>query len=292
VQVFGDGKGGGVHLYERECSLQRRHQKVWEEAPAPNLPESIREGLYASALKLVEKTRYRSAGTIEFLVEVQPDGTMKDYFFIEMNTRLQVEHPVTEAVTGIDLVHEQIKLGLDQANYVLPVVGGPRGHAIEVRVCAEDPSQGFIPCTGTIDHLIWPSGPGIRVDRGIEVGQALGTNFDSMCAKLIAHAPDRALAVKRIQYMLRETVISGVGTNLDYLAAIAHAKPVIEGKVSTWFLDREFKDAAPQVTPDVLSLLALAEECGIPAAGAGPGGASARSQGTGSATELWSRNPL
>ncbi len=254
VQVFGDGKGKGVHLFERECSLQRRHQKVWEEAPAPHLSESIRKGLFESSLKLVEHTRYRSAGTIEFLVEVLPDGSMKEFFFIEMNTRLQVEHPVTEAITGIDLVHEQIKLATGFDSYKLPEVQAPRGHAIEVRVCAEDPSQDFIPCTGVIDHLIFPSGPGIRVDRGIEVGQRLGTQFDSLCAKLIVHSPTRDLAVKKMQYVLRETVISGVGSNLNYLGAISNDASVMEGKVSTLFLDRNFKDFHPNVTNEAIAI--------------------------------------
>ena len=290
VQVFGNGKGSGVHLHERECSLQRKHQKVWEEAPAPNLPDSIRQGLFESALKLVAKTRYRSAGTIEYLVEVLPDGTMKDFFFIEMNTRLQVEHPVTESITGIDLVHEQIKLALDSDAYTLPVVQAPRGHAIEVRVCAEDASQGFIPCTGKIDHLIWPSGPGIRVDRGIEVGQELGISFDSMCAKLIAHAPSRDLAVKKIQFMLKETVISGIGTNLDYLTSIAYAKPVIEGRVSTWFLDRDFKEYEPGITPAYLEMIQLIETKGMDGV---TSGVSARAVGHSvDSSELWRRNSL
>jgi acetyl/propionyl-CoA carboxylase alpha subunit len=263
VQVFGDGTGQGVHLFERECSLQRKHQKVWEEAPAFGLPDSIRKGLFESSLKLVAHTRYRSAGTIEFLVEVQPDGTPSEYFFIEMNTRLQVEHPVTEAVTGVDLVHEQIRLALNSKNYQLPEVGAPRGHAIEVRVCAEDPSQGFIPCTGRVEHLILPSGPGIRVDRGIEVGQELGTQFDSMCAKLIVHAPSREMAMRRMQYVLRETVIDGVGTNLDYLQRISHESAVIEGRVSTLFLDRDLADYHPEVDSAELKLIEAFESSGL-----------------------------
>ncbi len=291
VQVFGDGKGGGVHLYERECSLQRRHQKVWEEAPAPGLPDSIRQGLYESALKLVARTRYRSAGTIEFLVEVLPDGTMKEFFFIEMNTRLQVEHPVTEAITGIDLVHEQIRLALDPDRYALPKVPDPRGHAIEVRICAEDPAQGFIPCTGRIDRVIFPSGPGIRVDHGIEEGQELGTSFDSMCAKLIAHASTRDLAVKKVRYGLRETVISGVGTNLDYLHRIACAPAVVAGKVSTRFLDREFGDYAPNVDAGALALLRAIEEAGIHS---GPESAVASASATSrpDSTAIWSKHTL
>jgi acetyl-CoA/propionyl-CoA carboxylase biotin carboxyl carrier protein len=245
VQVFGDGKGSGIHLFERECSLQRRHQKVWEEAPAPHLNEKIRQGLYESAMKLVEYTKYRSAGTIEYLVEMGSDGEAKEFFFIEMNTRLQVEHPVTESITGLDLVHEQIKLAIAPNEYVLPVLTKPDGHSLEVRVYAEDPSQGFIPCTGTVNHLIWPSGPGIRLDRGVEVGQEMGTNFDSMCAKIIVKAPNRETALKRMQFALRETVISGIGTNLEYLNQIAHHPKVIEGRVTTHLLDKDFADFTP-----------------------------------------------
>lgn len=249
VQCFGNGQGQGIHLYERECSLQRRHQKVWEEAPAPHLQDKTRKGLHESSLKLIEYTKYRSAGTIEFLVDQSGD-----YFFIEMNTRLQVEHPVTESITGIDLVHEQIKLGIEGAKYALPVVKEPRGHSLEVRVYAEDPSQGFIPCTGKVNHLIWPSGPGIRIDRGVEVGQEMGTSFDSMVAKMIVFAPTREMAVKRMQYVLRETVVSGIGTNLEYLTEIAHHPKVMEGKVSTHFLDKEF-NFQPQPTPADLEFL-------------------------------------
>ena len=235
VQCFGNGQGQGIHLFERECSLQRRHQKVLEEAPAPNLTDKTRKGLHESSLKLIEYTKYRSAGTIEFLVDQSGE-----YFFIEMNTRLQVEHPVTESITGIDLVHEQIKLAVQGPKYVLPVVKEARGHSLEVRVYAEDPSQGFIPCTGKVNHLIWPSGPGIRIDRGVEVEQEMGTSFDSMLAKMIVFAPTRELAMKKMQYVLRETVVSGIGTNIEYLTEIVHHPKVMEGKITTHFLDQEF----------------------------------------------------
>jgi acetyl/propionyl-CoA carboxylase alpha subunit len=293
VQVFGDGKGGGIHLFERECSLQRRHQKVWEEAPAPHLPEKIRQGLFESALKLVAHTRYRSAGTIEFLVETLADGTVRDFFFIEMNTRLQVEHPVTESVTGVDLVHEQIRLAVDPA-YRLPELRGTDGHSIEVRVYAEDAAQGFIPVTGRVDHLIWPSGPGIRVDRGVEVGQEMGTQFDSMCAKLIVKAPTRELAVKRMQYVLRETVISGIGTNLEYLNAIAHDPRVVSGKVSTLLLDREFKTFAPVVEEGALDLIEAFEHSeAFRSGGVGSGASQALpSDGAAFTRELWSKTRL
>jgi acetyl/propionyl-CoA carboxylase alpha subunit len=276
VQVFGDGEGGGVHLYERECTLQRRHQKVWEEAPAPHLPDTTRQGLFESSLKLVSVTEYRSAGTIEYLVDDQGN-----YYFIEMNTRLQVEHPVTEQVTGIDLVHEQIKLAIQGPVYELPQVGTPRGHAIEVRVYAEDPALGFIPSTGKISALIWPSGPGIRLDRGIEVGQELGTSFDSMCAKLIVHAPSREMAVRRMQFALSETVIAGVGTNLEYLTQIAHYPKVIDGRVTTHLLDHEFAGFKPEPTTAEIGLITAMEAQGLATRASGIGGGSHGGASTG-----------
>jgi acetyl/propionyl-CoA carboxylase alpha subunit len=292
VQVFGDGKGGGIHLYERECSLQRRHQKVIEEAPAATLHDTTRQGLYESAMKLVEHTRYRSAGTIEFLVNEQGE-----YFFIEMNTRLQVEHPVTEAITGIDLVHEQIKLAHEKDRYVLPTLMPARGHAMEVRVYAEDPSQGFIPCTGTVQHLIWPSGPGIRVDRGIEVGQEMGISFDSMCAKIITHAPNREIARQRMIFALSETVISGLGTNIEYLNAILHHPKFKEGKASTKFLDQEFSEFNPIPQSSMLELLSEFEASGgtgsavagsAGKAASGSGGSAAGSNQAQNSSAMWS----
>jgi acetyl/propionyl-CoA carboxylase alpha subunit len=284
VQVFGDGQGNGVHLYERECTLQRRHQKVWEEAPAPHLSDTTRKGLFESSMKLVAMTEYRSAGTIEYLVD-----TTGEYFFIEMNTRLQVEHPVSEAITGVDLVHEQIKLAMQKDQYELPKVGTPRGHAIEVRVFAEDAAQGFIPCTGVVRELIWPSGPGIRLDRGIEVGQEMGTSFDSLCAKIIVHAPNRELAVKRMQFALSETVICGVGTNLEYLRQIGDHPQVIEGKVSTHFLDQVLGGFKPKLDARALEIVAAMEAQNLATrnstsrnSGAGPSGQAASS-------DLWSK---
>jgi len=289
VQVFGDGKGAGIHLFERECSLQRRHQKVWEEAPAPHLNDKIKNGLYESALKLLEYTQYRSAGTIEYLVEMDDQGEARDFFFIEMNTRLQVEHPVTESITGLDLVHEQIKLAIAPENYVLPVLTVPSGHAIEVRVYAEDPSQGFIPCTGTVDHLIWPSGPGIRLDRGIEVGQEMGTSFDSMCAKIIVRAPDREMALKRMQFALRETVISGIGTNLEYLNQIAHHEKVKSGRVTTHLLDKEFADFSPKPEELDFKMLDAFEDTGLGSKMSGNSDQTSKSE---LSRSLWSRSAL
>lgn len=253
VQVFGDGRGDGVHLHERECSLQRRHQKIWEEAPAPRLSAQTRKGLQESALKLLRAVKYRSAGTIEFLVDEQGG-----YYFLEMNTRLQVEHPVTEFVTGLDLVGAQLELAMDPAMDVQKLSVPARGHAIEVRLYAEDPAQGFIPTPGLVQKLRWPMGPGIRVDSGIEEGQRLGTQFDSMMGKLIVYAADRKKAIDRMRVALEETAILGVGSNQSYLLALTKHPRVIEGRVDTGFLEKEMSRFAPELTPEALQVLSVA----------------------------------
>lgn len=258
VQVFGDGKGGGIHLYERECSLQRRHQKVWEEATAPNLAEKTRQGLFAASMNLVKETKYRSAGTLEFLVDAS--GA---FYFLEMNTRLQVEHPVTELVTGTDLVHAQLSLALDSSTFPIPSLGAPRGHAIEVRIYAEDPSQGFMPTPGRVDKLRWPTGTGIRVESGIEEGQTIGTNFDSMLAKLIVHAPTRAQAVARMRFALDETVILGMGTNQSYLRTLVDDPNVIAGNVHTGYLGTAYADFAPVPKDESFTMIASARAKGF-----------------------------
>lgn len=250
VQVFGDGAGGGIHLHDRECSLQRRHQKVWEEASAPHLSEETRKGLHEAALRLVKAVKYRSAGTVEFLVD-ENGG----FYFLEMNTRLQVEHPVTELVTGVDLVWAQIEQALNPKQAVFKEPPSVRGHAIEVRLYAEDPAQGFCPTPGRVELLRWPTGPGIRVDSGIEEGQALGTSFDSMLAKLIVYGATRAQALARMRFALDETLILGLGTNQNYLKALANHPSVIEGKVDTGFLGREFAGFAPELSTEELGLM-------------------------------------
>ncbi|MBN22236.1 MAG: hypothetical protein CL678_13225 [Bdellovibrionaceae bacterium] len=238
VQVFGDGRGNGIHFYERECSLQRRHQKVWEEAPALFLSDELKEKIHQAAVSFVETIGYRNAGTVEFLVEGH-HASNPEFYFLEMNTRLQVEHPVTESITGVDLVWEQLSLAKDPKNYQLPVVPESRGHSIEVRLYAEDPSQGFMPTPGTITQLVWPLGEGIRIDSGIEVGQTITTGFDPMLAKLIVSASNRDRAVSKMRETLKLLGIVGIGTNQAYLQAIADHPAVIEGKIDTEFLERE-----------------------------------------------------
>lgn len=258
IQVFGDGKGGGVHLYERECSLQRRHQKVWEEATAPHLLEKTRQGLFTAAMNLVRKVKYRSAGTLEFLVDAKGE-----FFFLEMNTRLQVEHPVTEQVTGTDLVAAQLMLAIDPDTMPLAQPSEPRGHSIEVRLYAEDPSQGFMPTPGKVEKLKWPTGTGIRVESGIEEGQTIGTNFDSMLGKLIVFAPTRAQAVARMRFALDETVILGMGTNHSYLRTLCDDPNVIEGKVHTGYLGTQYANFAPVPTDAEMALVVQARAKGV-----------------------------
>lgn len=258
VQVFGDGHGGGIHLLERECSLQRRHQKVWEEATAPHLSHETREGIFQAALKLIQATRYRNAGTLEFLVD-----DSGEFYFLEMNTRLQVEHPVTELVTGVDLVWAQITQALSPKIPILTETPTPRGHAIEVRLYAEDAAQGFIPTPGKIQKLRWPTGVGIRVESGIEEGQNVGTQFDSMLGKLIVHAPNRSHAIERLRFALEETVILGMGSNQSYLLSILHHPMVREGRVHTGFLGNEFSFKGPEFNSDELSLIASARAAGL-----------------------------
>ena len=239
VQIFGDGAGSVVHLGERECSLQRRYQKIVEESPAPNLPESTRNALCEAAVRLASAARYRNAGTVEFVLA--PEGS---FYFLEMNTRLQVEHPVTEAVLGIDLVLEQLRIaagcGLSFSQSELR----PTGHAIECRICAEQPERDFRPATGRIGVLRLPEGERVRFDGGIREGQPVTAAFDSMLGKLIAWGVSRAEAAATLERALRETVILGVATNVDYLARIMSHPEFLAGRLHTGFLAANASDLA------------------------------------------------
>ncbi|HLF93419.1 MAG TPA: biotin carboxylase N-terminal domain-containing protein [Planctomycetota bacterium] len=228
VQILGDGKHA-IALGERECSLQRRYQKVIEEAPALRIPERTRHGLLESAVRLARAVGYRSAGTVEFLVG--PDGS---HSFLEVNTRLQVEHPVTEMLTGIDIVRAQIDLARGGP---LPSVPGPRGHAIEARVNAEDPYRGFLPQTGRLSVLRWPHMPGVRIDSGVREGTVLGTHYDSLLAKVISWAGDREQARRRLLEALRQSVILGVATNQAFLMQVLESGFFVEGETYTTTLE-------------------------------------------------------
>lgn len=208
VQVLGDGMGHAIHLFDRDCSLQRRHQKVIEEAPAPDLPEQARADILQACVSACELMQYRGAGTFEFLFEDE------QFFFIEMNTRVQVEHPVTECITGIDIIEQQIRiaagLGLDITQEDIKI----SGHAIECRINAEDPKT-FMPSPGTIKYFHAPGGAGIRFDSHIYSGYSIPPYYDSMIGKLIAHAKDRPTALARLRQALDETIIDGVKTNIS-----------------------------------------------------------------------------
>jgi acetyl-CoA/propionyl-CoA carboxylase biotin carboxyl carrier protein len=229
VQVFGDAHGTVVALGERECTLQRRHQKVIEEAPSAGIPEHTRERLFAAAVLAAESVAYVGAGTVEFLIDADsPD----EVFFIEMNTRLQVEHPVTEAVTGLDLVALQLR-----AADGLPLDIEPRlrGHAVEARVYAESPERGFVPSTGTV--LLFEPPEGVRVDASIETGSDVTGYYDPMIAKVIAFADDRATALARLDEALAQTVVLGVETNIAFLRTLCRNERVIEGDLDTGLIE-------------------------------------------------------
>ena len=234
IQVLFDGSGNGVHLGERDCSVQRRHQKVLEEAPSPAVGESLRARLSEAALMLGRAVGYVGAGTCEFLLD--DSGT---FSFLEMNTRLQVEHPVTECITGRDLVADQLRIATGEPLQIdVGSAAHMTGHAVEVRLYAEDAEQGFLPATGRIEGLRWPTGDGIRVDAGIELGDEIGGQFDPMLAKVIAWGPDRATALDRLARALDQTLLLGIVTNLRFLRWLVRQPVVRDGQVRTDTLDR------------------------------------------------------
>jgi acetyl-CoA/propionyl-CoA carboxylase biotin carboxyl carrier protein len=247
VQILADGHGNVVHLGERECSLQRRHQKVIEEAPSPLLDEATRARIGAAACDTARSVDYTGAGTVEFIVSAdQPD----EFFFMEMNTRLQVEHPVTELVTGIDLVEQQIRIA---AGEKLPIAQGDvtmTGHAVEARVYAEDPGRGFLPTGGTVHALSEPTGAGVRVDSGLSRGAVVGSDYDPMLAKVITHGTDRPAALRTLDRALAQTAILGVDTNIDFLRFLLTDPDVAAGRLDTGLLDRRAPDYTPAAVGD------------------------------------------
>ena len=232
VQVMGDG-AAVVHLFERECSLQRRRQKIWEEAPAQCLDEPTRAALCQSAVRLAQSVGYRGAGTLEYLF----DDRTGDFYFIEMNTRIQVEHPVTEMITGIDLVREMLLVAAGAGLSVRQEDVVCRGHAIEVRINAEDPAHGFRPCPGTITALRMPGGPGVRFDTGFAAGDTVPPFYDSLLGKLIVWDTDRRNALRRMAAALRELRIEGVATTASLAAQLVGVPEVTDGAVHTTWLE-------------------------------------------------------
>jgi len=281
IQVMADSLGNCIHLNERDCSLQRRHQKVIEEAPSPAVTPAIRSAMGEAAVQAAKAVDYEGAGTVEFLLSERGE-----FFFLEMNTRLQVEHPVTEMITGVDLVQKQFEvaagmpLGLTQSDI------GITGHAMEARIYAEDPSKGFLPAIGDLAMWREPAGPGIRVDTGVREGDSVTVEFDPMLAKLIVHAPTRTAAARRLDNALANLRALGVTTNIGFLRQMAQHPDFTSGGITTDYLDsRNIADfAEPETNPATLvAIAAAASRLGLDRAGAGGSSQSTTDEHTGHA---------
>lgn len=255
IQILIDEHGNGVHLFERECSVQRRHQKIIEETPCPVLPESTRQEMGQVAVRAGQAVDYVGAGTVEFLY----DRTVDEFYFLEMNTRLQVEHPITEFITGIDLVRWQVKvannepLGFDQSDLQR------NGAAVECRIYAEDPEQNFMPTPGTIDDLHEPGGPGIRCDSGVYKGATIPIHYDPMVSKLVAWGEDRDHAIQRMRRALGEYIIGGLTTNLRFHEEVLTHPDFLDGTYNTEFIPDHMEDRTPPENPheDIAELSAV-----------------------------------
>ncbi len=266
-QILADGHGHTVHLFERECSVQRRYQKIIEETPSPLLDPDLRARMGQAAVAAARAVGYVNAGTVEFIVD--PDT--RAFYFLEMNTRLQVEHPITELVTGLDLAQWQIRIAAGEPFPHRQEDLQQQGHALECRVYAEDPANGFLPSTGDLLLARFPQGPGIRVDAGVESGDAITHHYDPLIAKIIVHAEDRDAAIRRMTYALRQTAIHGVVTNIPFLLDVLAHPDFRAGRTDTKWVDRELADWQPEAEPDDLILAALALSDLMPAtAGAQP----------------------
>ncbi|MGY3622242.1 acetyl-CoA carboxylase biotin carboxylase subunit [Bradyrhizobium sp. USDA 10063] len=252
VQVLGDSFGNVVHLFERECSVQRRFQKIVEEAPSPALSPGLRKRICETAVGIARAANYRNAGTVEFILGGE------EFYFLEMNTRLQVEHTITEMITGIDLVARQIyvaagrALGFSQSDIV------SKGHAIEARLYAEAPERGYVPTTGKVLVLEYPDGDGVRIDSGILQGQQITTAFDPMLAKIIVHSPTRIEATRKAHRAMRELVLLGCETNASFLARILTDEAFLSGHVHTGYLEENPHIAAGKAASDLSAFLATA----------------------------------
>ncbi|MFD7239373.1 acetyl/propionyl/methylcrotonyl-CoA carboxylase subunit alpha [Streptomyces syringium] len=276
IQVLADGHGNVIHLGERECSLQRRHQKIIEEAPSPLLDEATRAAMGEAAVQAARSCGYTGAGTVEFIV---PGDDPSSYYFMEMNTRLQVEHPVTELITGLDLVEWQVRvaagerLGLAQADVTLT------GHAVEARICAEtarptaDGRVDFLPSAGTVLALGEPTGEGVRVDSGLAEGTEVGTSYDPMLAKVIAYGPDRPTALRRLRAALAGTTVLGVDTNAAFLRRLLAHPSVVSGALDTGLVDRDAATLVPRGVPEeVYAAAALLRQAALEPSAPGAGG--------------------
>ncbi|MCI0608910.1 MAG: acetyl-CoA carboxylase biotin carboxylase subunit [Anaerolineae bacterium] len=266
-QVFGDQHGHLVHLFERECSVQRRHQKIIEETPSPLLTPELRVQMGEAAIKAARAVGYYNAGTVEFIFDPILSslrrGSGQAFFFLEMNTRLQVEHPITELTTDLDLVQWQIRVSAGEHFPYQQEQLTQHGHAIECRIYAEDPSNGFLPSTGKLLQYIEPRGPGIRVDSGFTAGDEVTHFYDPLLAKLIVHAEDRKTAIQRMQAALREFVVHGVVTNIDFMQSVLAHEDFANGKVSTRWVEKTLESDSllsnmREQAPALQSLIAAA----------------------------------
>ncbi|MEF0939696.1 acetyl/propionyl/methylcrotonyl-CoA carboxylase subunit alpha [Rhizobium sp. BR 362] len=262
IQVFGDSHGNVVHLFERDCSLQRRHQKVIEEAPAPGMTDEMRSAMGEAAVRAARAIDYRGAGTVEFIADVSEGLSPDRFFFMEMNTRLQVEHPVTEAIAGVDLVEWQLRIAYGEPLPRTQAELGIEGWAFEARLYAEDPSRGFLPVTGTLSHLRFPEGD-VRIDTGVREGDSITPHYDPLIAKLIVHAPTRQAALAKLTRALQDTKAAGTASNLDFLVRLSQQPDFVAGHPDTGLIDREAKTLTAASIPDDIALAIAA----IPEAG-------------------------
>ncbi|EFF91164.1 acetyl/propionyl-CoA carboxylase, alpha subunit [Streptomyces sp. e14] len=247
IQVLADGHGRVIHLGERECSLQRRHQKIIEEAPSVLLDEATRAAMGEAAVQAARSCGYRGAGTVEFIV---PGGDPSSYYFMEMNTRLQVEHPVTELITGLDLVEWQLRVAAGEHLPFAQEDIALTGHAVEARLCAEIPARGFLPSGGTVLKLHEPEGDGVRTDSGLSEGTEVGSLYDPMLSKVIAYGPDRATALRKLRAALAQTVTLGVQTNAAFLRRLLAHPAVVAGELDTGLVERVVDDLVSTEVPE------------------------------------------
>ncbi len=254
IQVVADNYGNVIHLGERECSIQRRHQKIIEESPSVIVDEALRNRMGEDACKITKASGYQNAGTVEFLVDKD-----MNYYFMEMNTRLQVEHPVTELVTGIDIVKEQFFIADGEPLRLKQEDIYQRGSAIEVRIYAEDPDRNFIPAPGLVKYLREPSGPGIRLDNGVYEGFEIPVNYDPLISKLIVWAETRELAVKKMIRALKEYKIVGIKTTTDYLREIMEDEKFQKGEINTHFLEHFKRNSAMEIPDEIVAIAALSD---------------------------------